>query len=476
MDAFAALELELKKVSALGGTMAFVVVPQQYVDKALACKRDLDTAITYREYVVIGMFGVGVDEAAALFLSVPKGVSVYPKDGDDVQVLFFVAMERLRRMDSSPWVRRLWDTIKETKTCETRESPENRFILSSFYQFYAFLASHTAELGTIFSNMGHLEQDWVKDLLPYGIARDIHEAVPKAALKVEDLNALIDGWGYQARMEEKQVQGEKTLRKFRNIEHLFTLPSISRQIIDIARDPLLSASNMASLIEKDPVLTSKLLKVVNSAFYGFHRQIDSVEHAVVILGNVEVINLAFSIAVFKIMKDISRADAQQLWEHSLTVAHLSQWLGPIMGCTAGDQIYTLGLLHDLGKIVFLQSNEHIGTLSACSSLEDLAAEEQASGLSHAEMGAYVAERWNLPEGIVDGLLSHHIPGKAKFREQAMTVHLADGIAHNMSLDLDRLSNAAVSFLAHKKGAALTADMVHKAYENISTRVRYILDL
>lgn len=215
---------------------------------------------------------------------------------------------------------------------------------------------------------------------------------------------------------------------------------------------------------------------MNSAFYGFHRQIDSVEHAIVILGNEEVVNLAFSIAIHKVLETISATHAQRLWEHSLVVAHLSQWLGPLMGYKSGDKIYTVGLLHDFGKIVFLQRGHFISDLDSPSSLEDLANEEMDSGLSHAEMGAYVAERWNLPAGIVDALLSHHLPGKAKDVELSMTIHIADIIAHSGTIDMDKLNYAAVRFLSERKGPQLSQEMVSQMYQEIRGRVQLILDI
>jgi HD-like signal output (HDOD) protein len=464
------LEMELKKVATLGGTMAIVVVPKKYADKVVSGKRDMDTAVGYQDYEVVGMIGAGANEASASFLSVPKGIAVYPKDGVDLQTLFFLALERLRLMGSSHWVKRLWDTAKETNASERKQEPEARFISSTFYQFYAFIASHGGELGQIMSAMPASDQEWVKEYLPYGIVASI---VPNQNYKEEDLNALMDSWGYQERMKEKLDKGTLTLRKFRNIEHLFTLPSISRQVIDLAKDSLASAPKMAKVIESDPVITSKLLKVVNSAFYGFHRQIDSVEHAIVILGNEEVVNLAFSIAIRKILHGISPRKARALWEHSLIVAYLSQWIGPHLDCKPGEMIYTLGLLHDLGKIVSLQIGEFTGVLDVPSSLDDLAGEEESAGLTHAEIGAYVAERWQLPESIVDGLFSHHLPSKALSRKTAMTVHIADRISHEGVVDITKMNYSAVPVL---KESGIVPEKILKACEDIKAQVRFILDV
>ena len=468
-----ALDIELQKVSSLKGNMSIVVIPQKYADKALGYKRAVDTAVRYKEYLVVALFGMDADHASALFLSIPKGIAVYPHDGKDIQALFFEATERLQEMGSSPWVKRLWDSIKETKAMERQEAPESRFISASFYQLLSLLASHPHDLARITTDMNETDRHWVKDYLPYGLATSLDGGTCSQGEQVTD---LIDEWQYKEKMDLKQEKGKKTLRKFRNVEHFFTLPSISQEIIDLAGDSLLAASKMSRIIEKDPVLTSRLLKIVNSAFYGFHRQIDSVEHAIVILGNDEVVNLAFSIAIHKILDTISPTHAQRLWEHSLIVAHLSQWLGPLMGYKFKDKIYTVGLLHDFGKIVFLQRGHFISDSGKPSSLDDLAKEETDSGLSHAEMGAYVAERWNLPSGIVDALLCHHLPGKAKDAALSVTVHLADVIAHTGSIHLDMVNNAAIGFLSQRKGPPLSQEMISKAYQDTILRVKLVMEV
>ncbi len=468
----APLEIELQKIGFLKGTMSIAVIPQKYADKALGYIRDVDTALYYKEYLVVGLFGMDADQASALFLSIPKGISVFPQDGSDIATLFFEATERLQGMGASPWVKRLWESIKETSAMERREDPESRFISATFYQFFSLLVSHPHELARIISDMKETDRHWVKDYLPYGLAESFDEACSQG----EQVSDLLEQWHYKEKMELKQDKGKKTLRKFRNIEHFFTLPSISQEIIDLASDSLLAASKMARIIEKDPVITSRLLKVVNSAFYGFHRQIDSVEHAIVILGNEEVVNLAFSIAIYKVLETISPAHAERLWEHSLVVAHLSQWIGPLMGYAFKDKIYTVGLLHDFGKIVFLQRGHFISDSGRPSSLEDLANEEMDSGLSHAEMGAYVAERWNLPSTIVDALQCHHLPGKAKDTALAVSVHLADVIAHTGGIHMDMVNNAAARYLSKHKGQPLSADMVSKAYQDTVSRVKLVLEV
>jgi putative nucleotidyltransferase with HDIG domain len=452
--------------------MSIVVIPGRYADKALGCMREIDTVVRMKDYVVMGLFNTQADEASAMFLSLPKGIAVYPQDGKEIETLFFEAVERLRFMGTTPWVKRLWDSIKNIQNLQCTDDPEIRFISSTFYQFLAFLAAHPGELKYILDDQNSLELSWVKECVPHGFwssgenGRRITEA---------DITAMFQSWDYQEKMEAKREKGKTTLRRFRNIEHLFTLPSISQEVINLAGDRLLAASRMAGIIEKDPVLTSRILKVVNSAFYGFHRQIDSVEQAVVILGNDEVINLAFSIAIYKILETISSEDARRLWEHSLVTAHLSQLLGPYMGYANKHRLYTVGLLHDLGKIVFLQRGHFIGGVTGPATLEDLANEERDSGISHAEMGAYIAERWNLPEPVVDGLMSHHLPSKAKDMSLAVTIHLADVLSHCGGMDMAKVNSAAMNYLSERKNPAVSQDALSRTSREIVQRVKILLE-
>jgi HD-like signal output (HDOD) protein len=473
-QSLAPLALELKKAAVLGGSMALVVVPDAHADTAIRAKREMDMAVSYGEYLVIGVLGMEADEASAQFLSIPKGITVFPRDGADIQALFFEALERFNHSrGSSPWVKRLWESLHNMMSPEKGMDAEGKFLVSTFYQFYAFLTAHPVELSAVLAQTGQPDKHWIEDLLPLGRTSALREDTAQVP---GDISHILEQWGYQEKMEAKRERGKATLRRFRNIEHLFTLPSISQEIIALAGDDLVAASKMAKIIEKDPVLTSRLLKVVNSAFYGFRRQINSVEHAVVILGNDEVVNLAFSIAVHQIMDKIAPKQAHLLWEHSLMVAHLSQWLGPIVGSDDGGSLYTMGLLHDFGKIIFLQRGYSMGDLSAMVTLEDLAGEEAETGMSHAEMGAFVAERWNLPEGIVEGLQCHHQPAKATDLAISITIHVADIIAHKGVIDHDSINTAAARYLAQKGQDRLSEETVVQKFEAVKSRVKTLLDI
>lgn len=467
-DQFSVLEIEIKKAASLGGSLALVVVPEHWAERALNLKRDLDTAAVFQEYRAIVMFGATAEDAAAHFIAVPKGIAVYPAEGDNLKDLLYLALERLRSLEKVPWVRQLWSNRNAAQLREKKLRPEDRFIGASFYQFYLFLCLQPAELLGILDGLDRSEREWIIDLVPENILNQAGNLPHQASAAAE---AILADWEYSRRFSEKLELGAATLRFFRNTAALLTLPSIATQIMRLTADPYTSAPELARVIRNDPALTTKVLKIVNSAFYGFHRQVDSIENAVMILGNDEVSNLAFTVAVAQMLGPLPADQGRQLWAHSLMVALLSQWLGRRLDLADVESLYTAGLLHDLGKLVLWQAG-HAPVLDAAS-LTSLAAEEQAIGFSHAEMGAYIAERWNLPETIVDSLLHHHLPAKAADRERASLLNLADLLAH--SQDLDNLSHASTRYLG-SSGLNLGADEIRLTCARLREKVELMLEL
>jgi putative nucleotidyltransferase with HDIG domain len=464
------LEIEIKKVAVLGGSIAIVAVPANFKEKVVSSCRDMDTHVSYLDYELIAMIGVSVNEASATFMSVPKGIAVYPTDGSDLYNLVFLAIERLNQIGTSQWAKSIWESIKETSAAEQKEDPEIRYVCSTFYQFYSFIAKEADVSGKIINEMPPSSKEYIKELLPAGvvgrISRQDHQ-------NDTDLDSILEKWSYADKFENKKKTGSRTLKKFRNFDQLNTLPSISHKIIGIARDPDASASRMASIIESDPAITSKILKVVNSAFYGFHRKIESVEHAIVILGNNEVINLSISLALNKFIMNISSSKIKNLWMHCLLTGHIAHWLGAFFGCRAADLTYTVGLLHDIGKIALIQQEGYSGDIDRYSDIDVLAQEETQYGLSHAELGAYIADRWQLPEDIVDGLRTHHLPAFAVNEPLAVTIHVADYVAHIGHLDIDMINYFASEFL-RRPSISLSLDIISRTYEDMKKKAGMIL--
>ncbi len=225
---------------------------------------------------------------------------------------------------------------------------------------------------------------------------------------------------------EKRKEVRKKLRK---LEGLPTLPPIVQKLNQMIENENVSLSQIAEVIEKDQVITSKLLRIANSAFYGFPRKISTVQNAIFLLGINVIKILIMTSSIFEI---IHREDIG-LWEHSIGVAACSKILAEKVFLKEPQEVATAGLLHDLGRVIqkvsFKEEYNKIKNLIE-KGISPLKAEEEILGLDHAEIGAFLLKQWNLPERLVETVLAHHELEKAKeFKKEAAVVHIADVLIH-----------------------------------------------
>ena len=203
-----------------------------------------------------------------------------------------------------------------------------------------------------------------------------------------------------------EINSDKLRRKVENLEQLPTLPSVLRHILVLTRSTKTSASDVGEMISHDPALTSKILRLVNSAFYGFPRQIKTVTHAIVILGFKQVRNVALAASVFDSLrgrKGQNHLNAPALWEHALGTAVAASAVARAHGRASQEDVFVGGLLHDIGKIVFdtylhsyyedvLEHRKKEDCLLAFS-------ERNVLGVGHERVGYWLAQKWNLPAGL-----------------------------------------------------------------------------
>lgn len=219
-------------------------------------------------------------------------------------------------------------------------------------------------------------------------------------------------------------------RKLRKLEGLPTLPPIVQRLNAMVEDERVSIGQIAELIEKDQVITSKILRLANSAFYGFPRRVSTVQNALMLLGINVIKILITTSSIFEILhkEDVG------LWEHSVGVAACAKILAEKVELKEPQEIATAGLLHDLGRVIekvaFPQEYTQIVELIEKEKKEPLKAEEEVLGINHAEIGAFLMRQWNLPERLIEAVEAHHNLSKAKeFKKEAAVVHLADVLIH-----------------------------------------------
>jgi putative nucleotidyltransferase with HDIG domain len=191
------------------------------------------------------------------------------------------------------------------------------------------------------------------------------------------------------------------------VESMPAFPKSVQKILELTRDVNCTPKDLVQVIEKDPVITVKILKVVNSAYYSLPKQITSINHAVVYLGFNTIKNLALSIASIGMLPKSNAAgfDVQQYLLHSLATAGIAKLLAGKLGGADPMDCYIAGLLHDFGKVVFAQfmpdDFKRALALSANDGISLHLALRQTIGVDHAVVGAMLVEKWRFQANLVD---------------------------------------------------------------------------
>lgn len=200
------------------------------------------------------------------------------------------------------------------------------------------------------------------------------------------------------------------------IKDLPTLPSVLGKILATAADPDSSALDLGQHISADQSLSATLLKLVNSAYYGFYRQISSITQAIVMLGFLEVRNLTLTATAFRTLsKSSSNYDRIQLWRHSLATAMIAERINKRLRLGI-DGSFESGLLHDFGKVALDMLYPEDFRLAAEEAHKRVAyirdIEHERFEIDHAEVGGLLGEHWNLPPAVVEAIRYHHQPEAA----------------------------------------------------------------
>jgi HD-like signal output (HDOD) protein len=198
-------------------------------------------------------------------------------------------------------------------------------------------------------------------------------------------------------------------------------------------NPRTSAKEVAQLISSDPSLTSRVLRVVNSSFYGFPSRITTVTHAIVILGFNTIKSIVLSSSIFDVFKKDSSTqgfDRTEFWKHSIGSGAAARVLGRAFNYPVPEELFIAGLLHDVGKIVidqFLHEKfREIVALVKSKGCLMREAEEKILGITHSEIGAWLFQRWNLSKGLVETTKYHHNPSLSDENQKITAiVHISD---------------------------------------------------
>jgi putative nucleotidyltransferase with HDIG domain len=226
-----------------------------------------------------------------------------------------------------------------------------------------------------------------------------------------------------------------------SIRNLPSLPTTYLELKKACDNPRKGADDIAAVISNDLSLASRLLQMANSAFYGFPRKVETVSDAVGKIGITQIQSLVLATSVMDSFRFISPyvLDMKRFWRHSLSCAIASGLLARRESLGVDPEtLFVGGLLHDIGRLVIYLKNpaEAKKLIEYC--LEEQAlevpTEEKHFGFSHAEIGAGLIERWNLPKTLVEMVRYHHKPDDAKeYKRVVYLVHVADFVVSGLRM-------------------------------------------
>ena len=219
-----------------------------------------------------------------------------------------------------------------------------------------------------------------------------------------------------------------------------SLPSLFKQINKAVEDPESSLLDIARLISGDSVLSACLLKLANSSFFGFPSQIETVTHAVTVIGMAQIRDLVLAVMVTSRFKHLppELIDMKDFWFHSIACGLAARVIATYRHETNVERFYVMGMFHDLGRLLLLMNFANpvkdiaLRVKEKKASFQQL--EREVIGCDHAEVGGALLKRWKLPESLSEPIACQHDPSIAiNFPVEAAILHIADIIAHALIL-------------------------------------------
>lgn len=224
--------------------------------------------------------------------------------------------------------------------------------------------------------------------------------------------------------------------ELQRIQEVSSLPEVTARIVQVVEDPKATAHDMHEIVRTDPALAAKILKVVNSAFYGLPSQIASLDRAILMLGLSAVKNIALAASLSRLFKADAVSEqfaARDLWRHCIAVGVCARLLGQRTCWAQSDEAFVAGLVHDLGLIVaqqlFPDCLNDIAERCYNTPQDFCAVERELLGADHQAVGQAIAARWKFPPGLQAVISHHHRPLElpVEFQRMAATIFVADAL-------------------------------------------------
>lgn len=217
-----------------------------------------------------------------------------------------------------------------------------------------------------------------------------------------------------------------------------SLPIIYTRINEAVNNPRSSMRDISTIIGDDPGLTSRLLQLVNSAFYGYPTRIDTISRALLIVGTQQLRDLALATSIMKLFEGISEdlVTMESFWRHSIACGVAAKIIATYRRDPNIERFFVAGIVHDIGRLIIFKKapDEAKQALTSCRADSELlySAEARLIGADHCEVGRVLLRSWNLPPVLEEVTAFHHRPGRAaSYPIETAVVHIADILAHGM---------------------------------------------
>ena len=226
-------------------------------------------------------------------------------------------------------------------------------------------------------------------------------------------------------------------RLFTRISEVSTLPAVAIRIVEVANDPDSEAVDLLEVVEYDAALATRIIRTVNSSYYGLQNKVAELRLAITLLGFKEIRNLAMTAYIAQLFKQPAHHahySREGLWNHLIGVGTVAKLIAETSKKVAPREAYLAGLLHDLGFILIDQylHKPFCKMLDALGpEVPVLEVEDETLGFDHAELGAFVADQWRLPKQLTTAIRYHHDPDRYEGEHSAMVyvVALANFFCH-----------------------------------------------
>jgi len=225
-----------------------------------------------------------------------------------------------------------------------------------------------------------------------------------------------------------------------DVSCLVSPPDVCIKVFELIESNDAGAQDIGDVISRDPSLTARLLRLVNSAFYGFSRRVDTVSRAITVVGVRELYSLVIAVSAIKSFTNLpnSLVNVDTFWRHGIYTGLIARALAKRCRVLHPERMFIAGMMHDIGSLVLYNRMPEVcaDLLLVCDGDEGILHQAELSelGFSHADLGGALLNTWMLPETLQEAVGYHHMPSYALNSElEASIVHLAENLANRSQI-------------------------------------------